>query len=230
MSEPNVGVGGHDAVGALHWLPNGTSDWLELGPGMERMGRHWAGWADSSSAPASPVHLSPPHSHQGTSHSCVSIYSAQFGRFRVAALAVIRHEKGTAVTHIKIPNICFFKTLFKTHDLHSDVSEITSAALCLLFSLNVRWQQLIFWTSPIFFWLNTNTVLAFLLVVRKLRFGRTCWLQYLQLLHFGQNGVQHIPSENSSNHLLCKLMSPWADFCVRCTHNASCLCEKLIKT
>lgn len=44
-----------------------------------------------------------------------------------------------------------------------------------------------------------------------------CWLLNLQLLYFGQKGVQQIPSQEPSNHLLYKLMNLCTSFCVGVT-------------
>ena len=121
-------------------------------------------------------------------------------------------------------------------------SDTLGSSLSLFIStLNVRWDKLssfLFLTIFFFFFFNpdwTQKLCLLLLVLRKsLRFGRMCWLKYLLLLYFPKNGVQQIPSENPSNHLLCKLMSPWTRFCVDVTTIflpfVLFLCQNLMKT
>lgn len=122
---------------------------------MERMDWHWAGWADSSSTPASPVHLSPPGSHQGTSHSSVSTCSAQFGRLRVSNPTSNWPPKSN-ICHTLYYWIWIWSLfVFRPQSNPAYLSSFISA-------LNVRCQKLLLFLSwPFFFQLDLKTVFAF---------------------------------------------------------------------
>lgn len=128
VSEPNVRVttGWVLSAGRLTGRP------AELSGSQGRSG--WTDTeADSSSTPASPVHLSPPGSHRGTSHSSVSTCSAQFGRRRVSNRTSNWPPKSN-ICHAELLNlnlkfVCF--SLFLIHDIYSDLYESTLVIPCL---------------------------------------------------------------------------------------------------
>lgn len=123
-------------------------------------------WAESSSTPVSPVHLSPPRSHRGTSHTSVSTYSAQFGRLRESCSTCNWPQKSN-ICHPQQYQIKILATFLPfyfiknaLHLLRHGAYEPTFVSHCWFISaLNLRWQKLLicFFTMFYFpFWTQRN--------------------------------------------------------------------------
>ena len=178
MSDPNVGV-------MMRWVL--SIGWLTGRPAELRESQGWSGWTDTELAGPTPAPLQhllsicPRHAHTREEVTRVSRPTLLNLAGSVwATLPVIGHQRVTSDTvycWVWIWSSMFVFPLFGIHGIYSDLKLSHTLLIPISISpLNVRWQKLLISFSWPLFSDCTQKLCLLSLVLRKLRFGRTCWL------------------------------------------------------